>query len=114
MHIILAIIASFVIIVGALTFMSSSEEAAVSHDYEPLRMSSIMIVAGMFCLMFFLAGLAEAVGAAVLVAIVLFVIHAVNSHASVKSCEFEAGKLQEPLPEITAAEADDEKPVELQ
>lgn len=79
MHIILEIISAFVFATGALTFRASSEEAAETHDYNSLGMSSIMIIVGDFCFLFFAFNLAAAALGALLCAIALFAAHTVIS-----------------------------------
>lgn len=94
-NILLAIVSAFVLAVGALTFRSSSEEASVKKSYEALVTSSIMVLIGTFCLVFSLFGLAKALTAAVIAAIVLFVAHTVESYVTSRAWSFENGKLQE-------------------
>lgn len=79
MHIILEIISAFIFTTGALTFHASSEEAAETHDYNSLGMSSIMIIVGDFCFLFFAFNLAAAALGALLCSITLFAAHTVIS-----------------------------------
>lgn len=95
MNIILAIISIFVFAVGALTFRSSSEEAAETHDYESLLMSSVMVCVGVFCTAFFLADIATAAVLAAVSIAVMFVVHTIISRMSCASSK-NASKTSEP------------------
>lgn len=89
MTIILSIISIFIFTIGALTFYASSEEAAEMKRYEALATSTVMILIGVFCTMFFLFGIECALSAVLLVAIALFAIHTIISYVSFGRYSFE-------------------------
>lgn len=94
MTIILSIISIFIFVIGALTFYASSEEAVETKRYEALATSTVMILIGVFCTVFFLFGIERALSAVLLTAIVLFVIHTIISYVSFGQYSFKNGKLQ--------------------
>ena len=105
MDIIMAVVSAFVTLVGLLTLGSSSESAACERDYEPLRLSTIMIIVGVFCFTFFLFGFTKAIAAAVISAIIIFIVHTVVSYTCAGAYKFENSRLNRiDLPDIVAPE----------
>lgn len=91
---ILSVISIFIAIVGALTFHEASYSAAVKRDYEGLWRSTIMLLVGVFCIVFFLGDITSALAATALTTIVEFVAHSIISYTSIQSHSFNNGKLQ--------------------
>lgn len=91
---ILSVISIFIAIVGALTFHEASYSAAVKRDYEGLWRSTIMLLVGVFCIVFFLGDITSALAATALTTIVEFVAHSIISYTSIQSHSFNNGKQQ--------------------
>lgn len=106
---ILSVISVFIAIVGALTFHEASYSAAAERDYEGLWISTIMILVGVFCTVFFLGDITSAIAAVILTAIIEFIAHSIISYTSIQSHSFNNGKLQQnELPE-NGGEAEEQK-----
>lgn len=93
MHIILAILAAFVTIVGLLTFRQGAEDAAEKKEYEALRLSSLMIILGGFCFAFFVSDMITAIATAIISTIVLACCYFIVAYARCGKFSFESGKM---------------------